>query len=196
MCIYIHQRIGRGVIVAARSHHEGRLPSWTLVVERWKARIFLIFCCCCYCCWLLLFAPFASLSENRSLHWGDRQPWRETGWGHAALIEPWEGKRERAREERPPRLVTWCRARGGVSGARLDGGKGAFFKGTSRVWKVGRSMETTPADATGGKTRWGGYKEGNRCDGVRVRAPAPRSRMKQGGGFMNCRQMNSLKYTK
>lgn len=33
MCIYIHKKPRRGVVVAAHSHRGGRSPSWPLVVE-------------------------------------------------------------------------------------------------------------------------------------------------------------------
>lgn len=145
MCLYIHKKIGRGVFVAAHFHHEGRSPrqSWSRKVKDENNQ----FSGCYY------FLRF-SLSENRSLHWRDRQPWRETGWGHTALIEPWEGKTERAGEERPLRLVTWAGHRP-ASAARLCRENGALFKENSQVWKVGSLTKATPADTTGGKLHSG-----------------------------------------
>lgn len=171
MCIYIHKKIGRGVFVAAHSHHEGRSPrqrwSWKVKDENNQ------FSGCYY------FLRF-SLSENRSLHWRDRQPRRETGWGHTALIEPWEGKTERAGEERPLRLVTWA-GHGAASAVRLCGEKGALFKENSHVWKVGRLTKATTADAAEGKLHSGKIQRRqhiNRQLGIIARTPS--SRMNQG----------------
>ena len=176
MCIYIHKKIGRGVFEAAHSHREGRSPrrrwSWKVKDENNQ------FSGCYY------FLRF-SLSENRSLHWRDRQPRRETGWGHTALIEPWEGKTERAGEERPFRLVTWA-GHGAASAARLCGGNGALFE--SHVGTVARLTKDAAAGATRAKLRSGKIQSGQHINQqLCTIARATGSRMNQGSDRWMCK---------
>lgn len=115
--VHLHsEKIGRGALVAAHSHRERPLLSaggapWTRKVKRGpKKRVFGGY--------YYYFLPFSS-SENSRLHWRGRRRWRDAGWGHTALIEPWEGRTDKRRRGEAAALRHMAGARSCVSGTTV-----------------------------------------------------------------------------
>lgn len=121
MCIYIHKKIGRGLVVAAHSHREGRSPpgrwSWKVKDRNNQFLEVIIFS-------LSLSPRIVTYTEDI-----DSAEERRGGATQRSLNPGKEGPRA---EERPLRLVTWP-VRGAASAARLCGENGALFKGNNRT---------------------------------------------------------------
>lgn len=143
MCIYIHKKARRRVVVAAHSHRGGRSPpgrwSWKVKDKNNQFLEVSIFSLS-----LPRFLPSPRIQAYIE-HTGS--PWRETGWGHTALIEPWEGKRPSEQHRR----------------GRLAASRG---RGAERRQRRGSAEKTAPS-SKGRKTE--ARRCGSRAHGERNR---------------------------
>lgn len=191
MCIYIHQRIGRGIFVAAHSHHEGRSPPgrWS-----WKGetRITNFFFLLAVIIFSVSLSRFLSLSPRIEAYVEEiDSPEERRGGATRRSLNP--GKERASEHERRGRLPL---SRGPGTERRQ---RRAALRRKGRplqrnrpppprphVWKVGRFRKTTTADVTGGKTHSVKCKESNIYKRICVIARAHGSHMTQGSNYTVC----------